>query len=79
MEVNQFRTNLIDRLESRLLEESFEEMTVGGSMLRFEMAMAITGDSIYEPLLTTEQYHSGIYEIVIEEVFNRGLQMSQNK
>ncbi len=79
MEVNEFRTNLIDRLESRLLEESFEEMTVGGSMLRFEMAMAITGNSIYEPLLTTEEYHSGVYKVVIDEVFNRGLQTSKNK
>ena len=45
MEVNEFRTELLKRLRNKLREQSFDEMTVGGSKLRFEMTMCTTGES----------------------------------
>lgn len=77
MEVNDFKNKLLERFEARLCDETFNEITVGGSRLRFEMAMAIVGDANYEALLTKEQYHSGIYNSVIEDIFNLGLQESK--
>lgn len=74
-----FKSALEARLAKRLTETTFEELTVGGSKLRFDMAMAIDGypfvlpegakEEDYCPLLTNDQYMSGYYDDVISEVF----------
>lgn len=79
MDKHNFKLALEARLAKRLESQSFDEMTVGGSKLRFDMAMAIDGypfalpDSAnqadYERLLTTEEYMSGRYDDVIDAVF----------
>ena len=75
----EFRENLKARLVRRLEKQSFDELTVGGSKLRFDMALAIDGypfeipegenHADYEPLLTSDEYMSGYYDEVINEVF----------
>lgn len=75
----EFRCNLTRRLARRLEKQSFDELTVGGSKLQFDMALAIDGYAFeipedespadYEPLLTTDEYMSGYYDEVIHEVF----------
>lgn len=74
-----FKSSLEARLAKRLMETTFEELTVGGSKLRFEMALAIDGYPFELPdganaddycsLLTNDQYMSGYYDEVINEVF----------
>ncbi|KZN68260.1 hypothetical protein N473_07490 [Pseudoalteromonas luteoviolacea CPMOR-1] len=76
-----FQNALEERLSKRLQSTDFETLTVGGSKLRFDMAMAIDGypfelpegadPSDYEPLLTNEQYMSDRYDPVIDAVFYR--------
>lgn len=66
MEKEQFKKALEERLQKRLKKETFDEITVGGSKMRFDMAMAITGypfelpkgasEEDYSPLLTDQQY-----------------------
>jgi len=76
-----FKTLLKERLARRLQKQSFDELTVGGSKLRFEMALAIDeypfeipegeDEADYKALLTNEQYMSGYYDEVIDEVFHQ--------
>jgi hypothetical protein len=83
MTQQEFKTALENRLQKRLETQTFDEMTVGGSKLRFDMAMAIDGypfelpeganEKDYERLLTTEQYMSGKFDAVIDEVFSKAL------
>ncbi|ATC60115.1 hypothetical protein [Vibrio anguillarum] len=74
-----FKEALEERLDKRLQSQSFDELSVGGSRIRFDMALAIDGypfelpdgaiEEDYEPLLTTENYMSGMFDDVIDEVF----------
>ena len=83
-----FKNLLKDRLEKRLQKQSFDELTIGGSKLRFDMALAIDGypfeipvgeeESDYEALITTEQYMSGYYDDVIYEVFQQAQNTIEN-
>lgn len=68
MEINDVGDKLKARLERYLRETTFDDLTVSGSKFRFEMALAITSGqgNAYEPLLTVDQYLSGVYEVVIE-------------
>ncbi len=78
-----FRNKLKARLRKRLKTQSFDEMTVRGSKMRFDMALAINGypfeiprgadEKDYESLLTDDQYQSGEYDDVIDEVFKEAL------
>ncbi|NOI31876.1 hypothetical protein [Vibrio coralliilyticus] len=78
-----FKEDLEKRLEKRLQSQSFDELTVGGSRIRFDMALAIDGypfelpegalEEDYEPLLSTDNYMSGMFDDVIDEVFNSAL------
>jgi len=80
MSKQDFKLALENRLAKRLENQSFDEMTVGGSKLRFDMAMAIDGypfeipkganKADYERLLTTEEYISGRYDEEIDAVFD---------
>jgi len=81
MTKEQFKNALQKRLAKRLETESFEDLTAGGSQLRFEMAMAIDGypfvlpkganEEDYTALLTNSQYMSGVFDAVIGEVFSK--------
>ena len=81
MNIEEFKKTLKERLAKRLETESFDEMTMGGSKLRFDMAMAIDGypfelpdganEKDYEALLTNSQYMSGKYDAIIEEVYSK--------
>ncbi|MBF4341610.1 hypothetical protein EAY39_12625 [Vibrio anguillarum] len=74
-----FKEALEERLDKRLQSQSFDELSVGGSRIRFDMALAIDVypfelpdgaiEEDYEPLLTTEHYMSGMFDDVIDEVF----------
>lgn len=80
MTKDQFKNKLTSRLKKRLKSQSFEDLTAGGSRMRFDMELAIDGypfelpkranDKDYKPLLTQEQYLSGEYDDVIEDVFS---------
>lgn len=86
MEKSEFKKALETRLDSRLKVKAFDDLTVGGSKLRFEVAMAIDGypfeipstadESDYLPLITTEQLFSGDYDSIIDEVFTKALEKS---
>ena len=88
MDKKEFKIALEQRLAKRLKTQTFDEITVGGSKLRFEMAMAIEGhpfnlpdDAVkedYSRLLTSEQYMSGEYESVLDEVFAEALDNQNN-
>ena len=79
MTKEKFKIDLKDRLSKRLESQSFDEMTVGGSKMRFEMEMAINeypfeipdgeSEEDYEALLTEQQYMSGDFDKIIDEVF----------
>jgi len=79
MTKDQFRNKLTTRLKKRLKTQTFDEMTVSGSKMRFDMAMAIDGypfeipeganEKDYARLLTQEQYLSGEFDQIIDEVF----------
>ena len=81
--VEEFAEALETRLVRRLKQSRIGELTAGGSQMRFEMSLAITGypfepdDEVdpqdYEPLLTDEQYHSFIYDDAIDELFHRAM------
>ena len=83
-----FKEALEERLEKRLQSQSFDELSVGGSRIRFDMALAIDGypfelpdgaiEEDYEPLLTTEYYMSGTFDDVIDEVFNKAQSSNRN-
>ena len=83
---DQFRKKLKLRLKNRLKTQTFDEMTVGGSKLRFDMALAINGypfriprhadEKDYTALLTDEQYQSGDYDDIIDEVFFEALKVT---
>lgn len=80
MTKDQFKNKLKARLRKRLKTQTFDQMTVGGSKMRFDMALAIDGypfelpegaeEKDYQPLLSQEQYMSGEYDDVINEVFS---------
>ncbi|MDX1539599.1 hypothetical protein [Arsukibacterium sp.] len=82
----EFRDKLKARLNRRLETQSFDELTVGGSKLRFDMALAIDeypfeipegeDESDYEALLTNQEYMSGAYDDVIDEVFAEAQQQT---
>lgn len=82
----EFKKILKQRLANRLQTQTFEEMTVHGSQMRFEMALAINGYPFelpkgvnkkdYESILTDEQYQSGEFDDVIDEVFLEALESS---
>jgi hypothetical protein len=68
-----FRISLIERLEERLKTRSFDELTCGGSKLRFAMSMAIAGDPFGDlpPLLTDAQFFdSDEFDSVVDDVFD---------
>lgn len=79
MTKDQFKNKLKARLKNRLKNQTFDQITVGGSKMRFDMALAIDGypfelpegadERDYQPLLSNEQYMSGEYDDVINEVF----------
>ncbi|MBF4252591.1 hypothetical protein EA007_16810 [Vibrio anguillarum] len=83
-----FKEALEERLEKRLQSQSFDELSVGGSRIRFDMALAIDVypfelpdgaiEEDYEPLLTTEHYMSGMFDDVIDEVFNKAQSSNRN-
>ncbi len=83
MDKKDFKKTLEERLFKRLKTQTFDEMTAGGSKLRFDMAMAIDGypfelpegavEEDYQPLLTNEQYMSGEFDEVIDKVFSKAL------
>lgn len=86
MTKEKFREILKQRLAKRLQTQSFDELTVHGSQMRFEMALAINGYPFelpkgankkdYESILTDEQYQSGEFDDVIDEVFLEALENS---
>jgi hypothetical protein len=83
MTKDQFRNKLKVRLRKRLKTKTFDEMTVGGSKMRFDMALAIDGypfeipdgenEKDYEPLLSSEQYQSNEFDQIINEVFSEAM------
>ncbi|WP_210457311.1 hypothetical protein [Vibrio crassostreae] len=83
-----FKEALEDRLDKRLQSQTFDELSVGGSRIRFDMALAIDGypfelpegalEEDYEPLLTTDNYMSGMFDDVIDEVFKLALASNVN-
>ncbi|SON51516.1 hypothetical protein [Vibrio tapetis] len=83
-----FKEDLEERLDKRLQSQTFDELSVGGSRIRFDMALAIDGypfelpegviEEDYEPLLTTEIYMSGMFDDVIDEVFKSALASNAN-
>ena len=80
MTKEKFKIDLKERLSKRLESQSFDEMTVGGSKMRFEMELAINeypfeipegaSEEDYESLLTEQQYMSGDFDKIIDEVFS---------
>lgn len=85
MDKHKFKSALEARLAKRLENQTFDEMTVGGSKLRFDMAMAIDGypfelpdganQADYKSLMTSEEYMSGRYDDVIDAVFEVALRL----
>ena len=83
MTKEKFKIGLKERLAKRLETQSFDEMTVHGSKIRFEIAMAINGYPFklpegaikkdYESLLTDQQYMSGEFDAIIDKVFSEAL------
>jgi hypothetical protein len=83
MDKKQFKKALEERLARRLQSETFDKITVGGSKMRFDMAMAINGypfelpeganEEYYSSLLTEQQYMSGQFDGIIDEVFLKRL------
>ncbi len=86
MTKEQFRNKLKVRLRKRLKTQSFDELTVGGSKMRFDMALAIDGypfeipksadEKDYRALLSSQQYQSGEFDDVIDEVFSEAMASS---
>lgn len=80
MTKDQYRNKLTVRLRKRLKDQSFDEISAGGSRMRFDMSMAIDGYPFelppgadpkqYSPLLTHEQYMSGQYDDITNEIFH---------
>lgn len=87
LEKSLFKKTLEMRLANRLTITTFDELTKGGSKLRFEVAMAIDGYPFelpidvfkgdYSPLISSEQLMSGEYDESIEEVFAQALSKSK--
>lgn len=83
MTKDQFKNKLNVRLRKRLKTQSFDEMTVGGSKMRFDMALAIDGypfeipkgadEKDYKRILSSEQYQSGEFDDVIKDVFSKAM------
>jgi hypothetical protein len=83
MDKKEFKKTLEERLEKRLEIQSFDEMTVQGSKIRFDMAMAImeypfeipdgANEQDYEALLTEQEYMAGKFDDVIDAVFDAAL------
>ncbi|MBF4374428.1 hypothetical protein [Vibrio anguillarum] len=75
-----FKVALEERLEKRLKTQTFSDLTIGGSRVRFEMEMAISDYPFelpdealaedYEALLPMDTYLSGIFDDVITAVFD---------
>ena len=80
MTEKQFKNKLNARLRQRLKIEPFEQIAFLGSKLYFQVRMAIldvypfeipegSNEKDYEGLLTIEQYDSGKFDKIIDEVF----------
>ncbi|EJG0331583.1 hypothetical protein DBT89_RS23605, partial [Vibrio parahaemolyticus] len=75
----QFREQLQARLEKRYETMTFDEISCHGSKMRFDMELAIDGYPFeipegrdpkdYEPLLSRQEYLSGTFDDIIDEVF----------
>lgn len=78
-----FKEALEERLEKRLQSQSFDELTCGGSRIRFDMELAISDypfelpegalEEDYEPLLSIDSHMSEMFDDVIDEVFYSAL------
>jgi hypothetical protein len=53
---DQFKNKLTSRLRNRPKTQTFDEMTVGGSEIRFDMALAIDGYPFELPEGADEKY-----------------------
>jgi hypothetical protein len=86
---DQFRNKLKVRLKKRLKMQTLDQITAGGSKMRFDMSLAIDGYPFeiprgadkkdYKSLLSSEQYQSGEFDDVIEEVFFEAMQNARSE
>ena len=69
------------RLNLCLENSSFDKMSVSGSLLRFDMSLSLIGTPVnkekwmidFNKFVTTKEFHSKEYDIIIEELFNKQL------
>lgn len=68
------------RLELWLLNSSFDEMSVGGSMLRFDMSLGLIGGYPFKKqkwmfkfnkFITIQEYKTKEYDEIITELYNK--------
>jgi len=75
------KTEAERRLNEWLQNSSFDEMTVGGSRMRFDMALGLMGGYPFEKpewmkgkkfnsFVTEEEFNSSEYELMIKDLFD---------
>lgn len=77
----EIKVEAIRRLNEWLQNSSFDEMTVGGSRIRFDMALGLMGgcpfdnpewmkDKDFIDFVTVDEFKSVEYENIIDELYN---------
>ena len=69
------------RLNLWIENSNFDKMSVSGSLLRFDMSLSLIGTPVnkekwmidFNKFVTTKEFHSKEYDIIIEELFNKQL------
>jgi len=73
------------RMDLWLLNSTFDEMTVMGSRLRFDMALGLHGgygfekpdwmkDQAFDDFVTKSEFDSSEYDKIIDQLFNKALE-----
>jgi hypothetical protein len=81
--IEEIKTEATKRLNEWLKHSTFEEMSVSGSMLRFEMALGLDGypfkkenwmgKNDFNKFLKGEEFYSTEYDNIVGELFEKEL------
>ena len=81
--IKEIKTEATKRLNEWLKYSTFEEMSVSGSMLRFEMSLGLDGypfkkekwmdKSSFNKFLKGEEFYSTEYDNIVGELFEKEL------
>ena len=84
------RTEAQRRLNEWLENSTFDEMSVGGSKMRFDMSLGLLGGypfikpdwmktKKFNSFVTEEEFHSKEYNLIIDDLFNTELDLINDK